>query len=112
MIHHISSTLATFREIAFQPGLNLVVSEKSPGATDLQTRNSSGKSSLIEIIHFLLGASCDKSSIFRRDSIIDEAFTISMDLGSERLEAVRSGVTQGRIVLDEPAHTWPVQPKV
>ena len=112
MIHRISSTLATFKEITFGPGLNLVVSEKSPGATDLQTRNSSGKSSLIEIIHFLLGSSCDKNSIFRRESVVDEDFSLKFDLGSLQVEATRTGATQGRIVVDGSAHTWPIQPKV
>jgi uncharacterized protein YydD (DUF2326 family) len=112
MIHRISSTLATFKEITFGPGLNLVVSEKSPGATDLQTRNSSGKSSLIETIHFLLGSRCDKNSIFRRNSIVDEDFSLKFDLGSLPVEATRAGATQGRIGVDRCTHTWPIQPKV
>jgi len=112
MIHRITSTLSTFKELTFRPGLNLVVSEKSPGATDLQTRNSSGKSSLIEIIHFLLGASCDTSSIFRRESLENEDFSMAFDLAGLRLQATRTGITHGKTLVDGSAHTWPVQPKV
>ncbi|QDU48438.1 ABC-three component system protein [Gimesia panareensis] len=112
MIHQISSSLSTFKEVSFRPGLNLVVSEKSPGATDLQTRNSSGKSSLIEIIHFLLGASCDRNSIFRREALNTEEFSMSFDISGLRIQATRSGNSQSKTFVDYSSHTWPVQPKL
>ena len=61
MIHRIPSSLPTFKTLEFRPGLTLLLADKSPGATDRQTRNSAGKSSVIEIIHFVLGARCTPS---------------------------------------------------
>ena len=57
MIHHIYSSLPSFKELRFRQGFNLLLADKSPGATDKQTRNRAGKTSLIELIHFLTGAS-------------------------------------------------------
>ena len=63
MIRTITSpTLRTFKRIDFQAGLNVLVADKTASSTDKQTRNSAGKTSLIEIIHFLFGADCDKDS--------------------------------------------------
>ena len=53
MIRRIFSDLATFKELTFRPGLNLILADKSLGATNRQTRNAAGKTSLIELIHFL-----------------------------------------------------------
>lgn len=55
MILAIESTLATFKPLTFHQGLNILLSDKSAVSTDKQTRNSAGKTSFIEIVHFLLG---------------------------------------------------------
>ena len=63
MIHQISSSLNSFRTVKFHDGLNILLAEKSPQATERHTRNRAGKTSLIEIIHFLTGARADKKII-------------------------------------------------
>ena len=70
MIRHIYSTLPTFKTLRFNPGLNILLSEKSPGATDRQTRNGAGKTSFIELIHFLSGGNCEATSIFKLDAFV------------------------------------------
>jgi hypothetical protein len=49
-------------------------------STEKQTRNSAGKTSLIEIIHFLLGADCDKDSLFRTPALLLHRFEGTFDL--------------------------------
>jgi len=112
MIYRISSSLGTFKPVNFHPGLNLVVSEKTVGATSRQTRNSSGKSSLVEIIHFVLGSKKSKDWIFDRESIYEETFSLQFDVGDTRLNASRSGATHTSIEVDGSSHRWPVQPKL
>ena len=53
MIHRMFSSLLTFKELEFKPGLNVLIAQKEAGASDKQTRNRAGKTSLIEIVHFL-----------------------------------------------------------
>ena len=42
MIHRVYSDLAGFKEMEFHKVLNLVLADKSPGASDRQTRNGPG----------------------------------------------------------------------
>ncbi len=112
MIHRISSTLSTFKNLAFRPGLNLLLANKSPGATDRQTRNSTGKSSLIEIIHFVLGGKCKPDSIFRSEMLDEKEFSLDFDLRQQRLNVSRTGHASSRIVVDASDSSWPIQPKL
>ena len=56
MIHRLfSPDLESFKEFTFGPGLNVIVADRTPEATERMTRNSAGKSSIIDVIHFVLG---------------------------------------------------------
>ena len=57
MIHHIFSTLPSFKNLGdLKPGLNVLLAQKTEGATTKQTRNRAGKTSFVELVHVLLGA--------------------------------------------------------
>lgn len=108
MIHRIFSSRATFKELAFHRGLNVLVAEKTPGATFRQTRNGTGKSSLVELIHFLLGSNCDKSSIFKHNSLIYDYYGMDFDLGGSRTQVTRSGQRSSDVhVRTEDYRLWP-----
>lgn len=111
MIHRIYSDLPSFKELEFKSGFNLLTADKSPGATDQHTRNRSGKSSLVEIIHFLLGSKCEKDSIFRRDGLKDFHFGMEFDLGNIRTSVERSGHKPSKIsIKTNELHDWPILP--
>ena len=112
MIHQISSSVRTFKSIKFRSGLNIVVAEKSKGATDRNTRNGSGKSSLLKIVNFLQGSDCGKDSIFRYASILKENFSMAFDLAGEKTTVTRSGEEPSRILVDGVYDKWPVKPKL
>lgn len=112
MIHEISSSLPSFKTLKFGAGLNVVLAEKSAGATDRQTRNSSGKTSLISIVHFLLGANCPATSIFRYESLLEQSFTLTFDLSNQRMTARRSGSDPNKVYVDANLSEWPEQPTV
>ncbi len=111
MIHQIDSSLSTFKTLTFRPGLNILLADKSQGATDRQTRNSSGKSSLIEIIHFVLGSDCNPDSIFRSERLANEDFVVSFDLNHGKSVASRKGSAANRIVIDGDHNAWSIKPK-
>lgn len=91
MIHRIYSSLASFKTLLFKPGLNVLVARKEEGASDKQTRNLAGKTSLIEVVHFLTGSEAGKDSLFRSEALVNASFGIEFDLGGERLRVERSG---------------------
>ncbi|KAK0351590.1 hypothetical protein LTR94_024361, partial [Friedmanniomyces endolithicus] len=68
MIRSIRSDDQRFKSVTFGPGLNILLADKfddqakpadRKSAKDLRTRNGAGKSSFIDIIHFLLGGKAE-----------------------------------------------------
>ncbi|MBI1249324.1 DUF2326 domain-containing protein [bacterium] len=112
MIHKVSSSLPSFKTLTFRPGLNVILADKSDGATDRQTRNSSGKTSLVTIVHFLMGASCPSSSIFRYHSLLEQSFSLNFDLSNQRMTARRSGSDPNKVFVDANLSEWPEQPTI
>jgi uncharacterized protein YydD (DUF2326 family) len=101
MIHRIVSDAATFKPIRFHRGLNMLVAEKTRTATDRQTRNGAGKSSLIELIHFALGTDCGRGCIFRNEALSGYRFGIEMDIGESRVKVSRSGSKPSSILVTD-----------
>jgi uncharacterized protein YydD (DUF2326 family) len=97
MIHRIYSTLPSFKTLEFHQGLNVLIAQKEAGASDKQTRNRAGKSSLIEIVHFLTGADAGKDSLFRLNELVNETFGMVFDLGGEATSAERSGGEKSKL---------------
>lgn len=100
MIHRIYSSLSSFKTIVLKPGLNVLVARKEEGASDKQTRNRAGKTSLIEIVHFLTGSAAGKGFLFCSEALINESFGIEFDLGGEPLRVERSGREKAKIHAD------------
>ncbi len=101
MILSIESSIPTFKSVQFHAGLNVLLADTSPGSTEKQTRNSAGKTSLVEIIHFLLGANCDKDSLFRTDALVGHSFSGVIEVGGSALKVSRSGSDPSKIFIDE-----------
>jgi uncharacterized protein YydD (DUF2326 family) len=99
MIYRIFSSLPSFKELEFHSGLNILIAQKEAGATEKQTRNGAGKSSLIEIIDFLSGADAEKESLVRIEALVNETFGITFDLGEENITAERSGKEKSKLTL-------------
>jgi len=96
MIHRIYSSLPTFKNLEFHTGLNVLLAEKIEGATNRQTRNRAGKTSLIEIVHFLTGADIKKESLFKAKKLNGISFGMKLDLAGaplriERMNKSRAG---------------------
>jgi uncharacterized protein YydD (DUF2326 family) len=96
MIYRIYSSLSSFKNLEFHSGLNVLLAEKSEGATSRQTRNRAGKTSLIEIVHFLTGGNINEKTPFQAHKLQDVKFGMEFDLSGEtiiieRLNKKRAG---------------------
>jgi uncharacterized protein YydD (DUF2326 family) len=113
MIYRIFSNLPSFKELTFLPGLNVLLADKSENATSKQTRNGAGKSSVLEIIHFLTAGDCGEDSIFRNSKLIKYYFGMEFDLAGDLVELQRSGSNPGEVILSKVPDTtrWPCQPE-
>jgi uncharacterized protein YydD (DUF2326 family) len=110
MIHSVTSDLESFKGLAFKPGLNVLLTDKSEGATDRQSRNGAGKTSFIELIHFLFASKVDKDSIFKSDTLAPWTFEARVDIGGEQVDVSRSGLKPSRIRIQGDPSAWPMEP--
>ena len=112
MIRRVFSSLPGFKELAFRPGFNVLVADKTDNSTDRQTRNRAGKSSLLEVIHFALGANVDAESIFRNPKLEQNEFGLEFDLEAQRVIVQRSGAEPSKVFVEATnTDDWPIRPK-
>ncbi|MCG3204916.1 MAG: hypothetical protein KCHDKBKB_01633 [Elusimicrobia bacterium] len=111
MIHRIFSNLQSFKSLQFKPGLNILLAKKTPDSTVKQTRNRAGKTSLIELIHFLMGSKSEPDSIFRSDALKTFSFGCDFDLQDKVASIERSGSQPSKIIVNSAdTSDWTVQP--
>lgn len=103
MIRHLGSDSPTFKPLTFGPGLNILLADKSEGATDRQSRNGAGKTSFLEILHFLLGSDTSRT-IFRSEALRDWTFEVCVDVGSHPISVARSCSKPGTVRLTNADH--------
>ena len=110
MIRRLYADLPHFKDLEFRPGLNVLLAEKSAAATEKHTRNRAGKSSVLDLIHFLLGSNCDKDSIFRSDALKHAVFGMEFDLSGAFSRVERTGSKPSRVSVAGEFNLWPVAP--
>jgi uncharacterized protein YydD (DUF2326 family) len=99
MIVSISCSIPTFKTVTFQAGLNVLLADTRPDSKETETRNSAGKTSLVEIVHFLLGSNCDKDSLFRTKALVDHSFTGVFTIEDIPFEVMRSGKDPAKVFI-------------
>src|ERR1041384_4632887 len=99
MIHRVYSDLPSFKPLNLHDGLNVLLAEKSQGATERQTRNRAGKSSSIEVLHFLLGGGTDTKSLFRTTALENFRFGLEFDLAGQHVGVERTGKTPSKVII-------------
>ena len=108
MIRRIGSDQASFKTLNFKTGLNILLADKSAGATDRQSRNGAGKTSFIELIHFLFGGNADQNNIFRCPALVDWTFDAVVDIDSNEFTISRTGQRSSRIPITGPIERLPI----
>ena len=100
MLYRLSADHPSFKTIEFRKGLNIVLADRQLPANgdekgpQRRTRNGAGKSSMIDLIHFLLAGSAEGA--LKAEVLADWTFELTLDIGDERL-AVQRGPTSSRV---------------
>src|SRR4051812_12364068 len=110
MIHRITSSAETFKTVEFTPGLNTILAERTATSRATDSRNGAGKSLLVEIIHFCLGADF-RGSALDVEPLAGWTFSLEMDLADQRRTVTRSTGTPGRCEVAGDATRWPIKPR-
>ena len=112
MIHNLTSDLESFKSLTFGPGLNILLAEKTALSTDRRTRNGAGKTSFVELVHFIFGGNARLGSIFRSDELKPHTFEMQTDISGHTISSARSGTNPARIILQGDTEHWPIKPEL
>ena len=99
----------TFREVTFTPGFNVILAERTMESTKKDCRNGLGKSMLIEIISFCLGAKPEKTGL-GHEALSDWSFTLDMHLRGQTVSVTRATRDAGKVFVEGDTTGWPIQP--
>jgi uncharacterized protein YydD (DUF2326 family) len=108
-IHSVSSDNPLFNSVEFSPTFNVFLAERTKEATIKDSRNGLGKSTLIEIIQFCLGA---RTSRKLKLYLKDWAFILEADINSKRYVITRSLLSPSLVFIDGDTRDWPTRPQV
>lgn len=108
MIKRVRANQPTFRDVSFSPGFNVVVADRSKESTKKDSRNGLGKSTLIKIIHFCLGADAKD---LKAPQLQDWAFTLDLRLGGVDVSVTRSVAKPQIVQLVGDTSGWPIEPE-
>lgn len=104
MLRRLSANDARFKSLSFHSGLNILVAETTHSSADTDSRNSAGKSSVVELLHFLLGGNADKDSLAAHPQLRQTTFSLHLDWPGlpDGLVVERSGTSPAAVRLDPP----------
>ena len=100
MIHAVRSNKPSFKGVEFQPGFNVVLADRTKESSERDSRNGLGKTTLIEIIHFCLGARHRRNKGLMVTPLKGWAFTLEMTVNGRELSVTRSTDNPSLIILD------------
>ncbi|MDQ1350678.1 MAG: hypothetical protein QG657_980 [Acidobacteriota bacterium] len=110
MIKAVRCDKPSFREVRFKPGFNVILAERVGEATDKDSRNGLGKTTLIEIIHFCLGASTKKNECLRLKELENWTFILDMSLKGKDYSIYRNTLDFSKVKIKGDVSGWPIKP--
>ena len=79
MLRRLQSTDERFKTVIFKPGRNLLIADMTEASSPTDSRNGVGKSSVIEVLHFVLGMGRLDGSVLENPALPESTFTLVMD---------------------------------
>jgi uncharacterized protein YydD (DUF2326 family) len=113
MINSVFANKDSFKTVYFTPGLNVVLADRTETASVRDSRNGVGKSTLIEIIHFCLGANPNKKAGFTVSSLRGWSFGLNLTLRDQETVVVRGIDDPSKVIIQRgDVSEWPVRASV
>lgn len=110
MIRAVRANQKGFHTALLQPGVNLILADRSTSAGDKDTTNALGKSTLIEIIDFCLASNTSPGKGLRIEALQGWAFTLELSLSGREVAVTRATDTPGFFAIEGATDDWPVRP--
>ena len=112
MIRSVTADKPSFRTVHFEKGFNVVLADRTQASTRRDTRNGLGKSTLIEIIHFCLGAGTRNGEGLIVEALDNWTFTLELEFVTGVVTVSRNTASPNRVVIDGSTGSWPIPPTV
>ncbi len=101
MIKKLTSSLPTFKTLEFKTGLNILLAERHETSGARDTRNGTGKTSFIELVHFILSERKNPKDDFHKPELVGSEFeTTFHDDGSELVVKRKAGADKDELWRD------------
>ncbi|HYO59961.1 ABC-three component system protein [Archangium sp.] len=105
-----TSNKSSFRSVSFKPGFNVVLADRHHAASRKDSRNGVGKSTLLEIIHFCLGADARAGKGLLVPELAGWEFSLELTLDGREILATRRTDHPRRVLIEGDTSSWPVRP--
>ena len=112
MIYSVDADQPGFKRVEFTPGFNVVLAERTKDSTDKDSRNGLGKSTLLDIIHFLLGSAPGTGDVLRQAPLEDWTFTMELNILGKVITVRRNTTELGKIVNGGDTTQWPIKLRI
>ena len=110
MILRVEANQASFRPLETDGYFNVVLAERTEAGTDRDSTNGSGKTLLLEIVHFVFGADAQRSPVMD-PHLAGWSFSVEFALGGQPYRATRSVDEPARIKVTGDFADWPQPPR-
>ena len=107
MIVAIRCNMPHFKEVEFSEGFNVILADRTKESTRLDSRNGLGKTTLIDIIHFCLGAQARRNQGLLVAPLKGWHFTLEMVIDDRALVVTRGTDNPGQIHLEGDTRDLP-----
>lgn len=111
MINRIYANDKKFKEVEFKRGLNVILADRQKESDDKDSRNGVGKTTLINVIHYCLGADLSKKNL-PVDEIKDWIFYCDLVLCGVPIVAARAISNASIVEISGDTSKLPVQPEI
>ncbi|MEX1034319.1 MAG: DUF2326 domain-containing protein [Sneathiella sp.] len=89
MITELSSDIETFKTLRFGGGLNILLADRHETSTTRDTRNGTGKTSFIELLHYILSEKRNSADDFHKAELIGAEYTVKFKESDKKYSVSR-----------------------
>ncbi len=111
MINRVFANQRTFKDVVLSKGFNVIWADRTKESTKKDSRNGLGKSTLVEIIHFCLGASAPRNKGLVVEALSGWEFSLELNVGKQQVIVTRCVDTPNVVFIEGDVRAWPIRPK-
>lgn len=108
MIYSISADRPSFKGVTFKDGLNVILATRTKKSSKKDSTNGLGKSTLMDILHYCLGA--DRYGALSNRALEGWTFTMTLDIRGRVYSVSRTVAKNAKIHIVGDCSDWPIQP--